>query len=83
MGQLRIEHRDHMAPGRKRAGFLVDACLPRDLRHQEGRNKVANLTQDFELVRTLEWFRLFFHLLLVEQLQTPSNVFSVLPVGCF
>ena len=68
-----------MAPGRKRAGFLVDACLARDLRHQEGRNKVANLTQDFELVRTLEWFRLFFHLLLVEQLRTHSNAFF--PVG--
>jgi hypothetical protein len=32
-------------------------------------------------VRALEWFRLFFHLLLVEQLQTPSNVFFCTSCG--
>src|SRR5690349_3143692 len=73
MRQLGIEHGDHMTPRSETPRLLVNAPLPSDLTHQKGRNKVANLTQDFEFVSALEWFRLFFHLLLVAQLQTHSN----------
>src|ERR1043166_1167006 len=77
MRQLSVEHRYHVAPRREATSFLINAVLLGDLTDQEWRNKVANLPQDFEFVSALEWFCLFFHLLLVEQLRTHSNAFSI------
>ena len=69
MSQLRIEHCHYMAPGREGARLLVHTSLLGHFADQEGRNKIANLAQDLEFVRALDWFCIFFHLLLVAQIQ--------------
>src|SRR5215472_8046337 len=52
--QLCVEHSDQMAPGRKASRSFVDSRLLGHLADQKWRNEIANLTQDFELVRALE-----------------------------
>ena len=48
MGQLGIEQAHDMTPGRKRAGTLNHASIPRQLGHQMRRNKIAELVQERE-----------------------------------
>jgi len=47
-----------MAPRRKAARLTLGASGPRNLRHQEGRNVIANLAQDAELGTGWSFFEL-------------------------
>jgi hypothetical protein len=77
MGQLRVEHGHNVAPAGEGACLFVDAGFVGDATDQESWNQIANLTEDIKFVWVLEWFCLFFHLLLVEQLRTHSNAFLI------
>ena len=68
VSQLRVEHRDHMAPGRKCPAGFVHPGLSRQLRHEMGRNEIAELSQNAEL--GCRWAGLVFHPL-------PSGRFSL------
>ena len=49
MGQLRVELRDNMAPRGKRPARFVHPRFSRQLRHEMGRNEIAELTENAEL----------------------------------
>jgi hypothetical protein len=72
-----------MAPRRKSACPQVCPSGFGHLADQKWWNEVANLPQHLESVAALEWFGLFFHLLLVAQLQTHSNAFFQKSMGCY
>lgn len=60
MGELPIEEADQMAPGRKRPRFLIHLGLPRQLRHEVGRNQIANLQQHSKLAAAWNGCCVFF-----------------------
>jgi len=57
MGQLRGEYRDNMAPRGKRPAPFIHPCFARQLRHEMGRDEIAELAQNAELGR--RWAGLF------------------------
>ncbi len=59
VGQLRVEHRDDMASRGKRPARFVHPRFSRQLRHELGRNEIAELAQNAEL--GCRWAGLFFH----------------------
>jgi len=73
VSQLRVEHRDHMAPCRKRPARFVHPRLSRQLRHQMGRNEIAELSQNAEL--GCRWAGLVFHTLPHGRFKTPRPSF--------
>jgi len=88
VSQLRVEHRDHMAPRRKCPAGFVHPGLSRQLRHKMGRNEIAELSQNAEL--GCRWAGLFFHTMPSGRFKRPrpSNpqLFQLLcgtPVGSF
>ena len=60
MRQVRIHQAYHVAPRTERPAFPVHPVLPRQVRHQQGRNEVANLIQN-SVRRLLGWFVGLFH----------------------
>ena len=80
MRQLRIAQADRMTPGAECPRFLVHAGLVGDLRHQVGRNVVADLTQNGEFARG--WGLVFFHDLPCGRFSSSFQpFFSPIPVG--
>jgi len=61
VSQLRVEHRDHMAPRRKCPAGFIHPGLSGQLRHEMRRNEIAELSQNAEL--GCRWAGLFFHTL--------------------
>ena len=79
MGKLRIEETQQMAPRRKDPGLLVHARLPRQLRHEVGRNQIANLPQHSKLAAA--WFGVGFHRCRVAGKHRHSKPFSLPAMG--
>ena len=62
VGELGKEHRDDMAPRRKRARLLLHARLPREPGHEMIGNEIADLAQHGELAANWRGgVGLFFH----------------------
>ena len=58
VAELSVEQAHHRAPRRKTARLTLVASGPRNLRHQERRNVIANLAQDGELGTGWSYFEL-------------------------
>src|SRR6266571_3520757 len=84
MSQLPIEQRDQVTPGLVGAASFLHLGLPRQLRNQVVRNKIANLTQNSE--RGLRWLLLLVFLFHIRALwhganQKPTLFSSKIPSG--
>jgi len=76
MNQLRVEHRDNMAPRGKRPARFVHPRFSRQLRHEMGRNEVADLAQNAE--HECLWAGPFFHPLPSGRFKCPRPPFPPL-----
>src|SRR6266496_772777 len=56
VGHLRIEHRDHMAPGAELPAHLVHSRFGRQFRNQKGGNEIAKLAKGRKMMATLVYF---------------------------
>ncbi|MFT4586592.1 MAG: hypothetical protein ACI8QF_000675 [Limisphaerales bacterium] len=61
MSQLGVNESDDMAPGAERSRLFVDAGFPRQFGNQMGRNQIANLLEDAELVTRWSGLGFCFH----------------------
>src|ERR1700678_1590639 len=63
MADLRVQHRDHVAPRTVRSALFINARFPRRLRHEVRRNQLAYLAQTRKLTSVRLFRVLFIHTL--------------------